>query len=134
MRVAVLASGEGTNLQALLDRVHGRDGIAVVAAASDKPAAHALERARSAAVATSAFPIAAMFDRKLFSAAAKHLVDHKFDLKALMRAILQSKIYQRSSRPLPENAADTRFYSHYYARRLPADIAVRQRFRAWACR
>ena len=63
MRVAVLASGEGTNLQALLDRVHGRDGIAVVAVASDKPAARALERARSAGVATSVFPLAQYNDR-----------------------------------------------------------------------
>ena len=55
MRVAVLASGEGTNLQALLDHVHGRDGIAVVAVASDRPAARALERARSAGVVSSVF-------------------------------------------------------------------------------
>ena len=55
MRVAVLASGEGTNLQALLDHVHGRDGIAVVAVASDRPAARALERARSAGVLSSVF-------------------------------------------------------------------------------
>lgn len=55
MRVAVLASGEGTNLQALLDRVHGRDGIAVVAVASDRAGARALERARLAAVVTSVF-------------------------------------------------------------------------------
>jgi phosphoribosylglycinamide formyltransferase-1 len=45
LRVGVLASGEGTNLQALLDRVHGRDGIEVVAVGSDKPEARALERA-----------------------------------------------------------------------------------------
>ena len=56
MRVAVLASGEGTNLQALLDRIHGRDGIAVVAVASDKPAARALERARAANVPALVFP------------------------------------------------------------------------------
>ncbi|HEY3945989.1 MAG TPA: phosphoribosylglycinamide formyltransferase [Solirubrobacteraceae bacterium] len=55
MRVAVLASGEGTNLQALLDHVHGRDGIAVVAVASDRPEARALERARSAGVVSSVF-------------------------------------------------------------------------------
>src|SRR5579875_523353 len=56
MRVAVLASGAGTNLQALLDTVHGRDGIDVVAVASDKPDAPALERARAAGVAARAFP------------------------------------------------------------------------------
>ena len=45
MNVAVLASGEGTNLQALLDQVHGRDGVEIVAVASDKPEARALSRA-----------------------------------------------------------------------------------------
>ncbi len=55
MRVAVLASGEGTNLQALLDHVHGHDDVAVVAVASDRPAARALERAHCAGVVTSVF-------------------------------------------------------------------------------
>jgi phosphoribosylglycinamide formyltransferase-1 len=63
VRVAVLASGEGTNLQALLDRVHGRDGIAVVAVASDKAAARALERARAVDVPASAFPADEYDDR-----------------------------------------------------------------------
>ncbi len=56
MRVAVLASGEGTNLQAMLDRVHGRDGVSIVAVASDKSLARALERAREAGVETGLFP------------------------------------------------------------------------------
>jgi phosphoribosylglycinamide formyltransferase-1 len=55
MNVAVLASGEGTNLQALLDQVHGRDGVTIVAVASDKPGARALERARSVGVGAAAF-------------------------------------------------------------------------------
>jgi phosphoribosylglycinamide formyltransferase-1 len=63
MKVGVLASGAGTNLQALLDRVHGRDGVAVVAVASDKPEAFALERARSAGVAVSVFQRAAFGER-----------------------------------------------------------------------
>jgi phosphoribosylglycinamide formyltransferase 1 len=57
MRVAVLASGTGTNLQALLDTVHGREGIEIVAVASDKPSARALERATAAGVATRVFAI-----------------------------------------------------------------------------
>ncbi|HEY4826809.1 MAG TPA: phosphoribosylglycinamide formyltransferase [Solirubrobacteraceae bacterium] len=56
MKVAVLASGTGTNLQALLDEVHGRDGIEIVAVASDKADAPALERARRAGVAVASFP------------------------------------------------------------------------------
>lgn len=55
MRIGVLASGTGTNLQALLDTVHGRHGIEVVAVGSDKPDARALERAREAGVASSVF-------------------------------------------------------------------------------
>ena len=54
MNLGVLASGSGTNLQALLDTVH-REGHPVVAVASDKPDARALERARGAGVATRVF-------------------------------------------------------------------------------
>ncbi len=56
MKLAVLASGEGTNLQALIDRVHGRDEIEIVAVASDKPDARALTRAREAGIAAEVFP------------------------------------------------------------------------------
>jgi phosphoribosylglycinamide formyltransferase-1 len=54
-RLVVLASGNGSNLQAILDRVHGQDGIRVVGVGSDKPEARALERARSAGVETATF-------------------------------------------------------------------------------
>jgi phosphoribosylglycinamide formyltransferase 1 len=63
MNVAVLASGTGTNLQALLDQVHGRDGIEIVAVASDKPDAPALDRAGRAGVAVAAFASEAFPDR-----------------------------------------------------------------------
>lgn len=55
MRVAVLASGTGTNLQAILDRVHGRGQVEVVGVASDKPGARALERAADAGIDTGVF-------------------------------------------------------------------------------
>ena len=42
MNVGVLASGTGTNLQALIDRAHGREGVVVRGVASDKPEAQAL--------------------------------------------------------------------------------------------
>ena len=51
----MLASGNGSNLQAILDRLHGRDGIEVVAVGSDKPGAFAIERARSAKIETATF-------------------------------------------------------------------------------
>jgi len=64
MKVAVLASGAGTNLQALIDRAHGRDGVEIVAVASDRPGASALARARRAGIDANAFP------RERFSARA----------------------------------------------------------------
>jgi phosphoribosylglycinamide formyltransferase-1 len=54
-RIAVLASGTGTNLQAILDGLHGRDGIEVACVASNKPEAPALERATDAGVETGVF-------------------------------------------------------------------------------
>jgi phosphoribosylglycinamide formyltransferase 1 len=55
-KLVVLASGSGTNLQAILDRLHGREGVEVVGVGSDKPEARALERARAAGVETEVFP------------------------------------------------------------------------------
>jgi phosphoribosylglycinamide formyltransferase-1 len=63
LRVGVLASGTGTNLQAILDRVHGREGIEVVAVGANVPGAQALERARRADVPTRTFPLEAFADR-----------------------------------------------------------------------
>ncbi len=63
MKVAVLASGAGTNLQALIDRVHGRDEVELVAVASDQPAAGALSRARAADVASAVFALRDYADR-----------------------------------------------------------------------
>jgi hypothetical protein len=61
---------------------------------------------------------------KLLGALAGYLVEQKFDLKELMRAILRSQTYQRASQPLPGNAAEKRFYSHYYPRRVMAEVAL----------
>lgn len=63
LRVAVLVSGEGSNLQAILDQVHGRDGIEVVAVASNRAGARGLERARAAGVETGVFEASAYPDR-----------------------------------------------------------------------
>jgi phosphoribosylglycinamide formyltransferase 1 len=63
MKVGVLASGAGTNLQALIDRAHGRDGVELVAVASDKPDAPALERGRGAGIATAVFAGSDFADR-----------------------------------------------------------------------
>jgi phosphoribosylglycinamide formyltransferase 1 len=62
LRVGVLASGGGTNLQALLEGVHEREAR-IVAVATDQPDALALERARIAAVPAATFPRDAYPDR-----------------------------------------------------------------------
>jgi phosphoribosylglycinamide formyltransferase-1 len=62
-RIAVLVSGEGTNLQAILDTLHGRElttsrgaeRLEVAAVAASRPEARGLERARRAAVETAVF-------------------------------------------------------------------------------
>lgn len=54
-RVAVLASGEGTNLQALIDHVHGHDGIEIVGVLGSKAAIGALGRAEAAGIETAVF-------------------------------------------------------------------------------
>ena len=69
LRLAVLASGTGTNLQAILDTVHGDKGIEVVAVAGDEPEAPALERARGAGVEVGVFEEGAYADRRARDAA-----------------------------------------------------------------
>lgn len=61
---------------------------------------------------------------KLLTEAANYLSTKKYDLKELMRAILQSETYQRSSVPLSENKNDKRFYSRYYPKRLMAEVLL----------
>jgi hypothetical protein len=61
-------------------------------------------------------------NEELLTAAAEYLVAQQFDLKSLMKIILQSNAYQRSSQPLPGNQAEQRFYSRYYPRRMMAEV------------
>jgi len=56
--IAVLVSGSGTNLQAILDTVHGQEGIEVVAVASSRAGVAALERAGRAGVPAAVFDAA----------------------------------------------------------------------------
>jgi len=52
----------------------------------------------------------------------RELVDSGFDLRHVMKRILNSRTYQLSSATVPGNTTDRRFFSHYYARRLPAEV------------
>lgn len=60
----------------------------------------------------------------LLHALADHLVQSKFDLKSLMREILNSEAYQRSSSPRPSNRAEHHYYSRFYPRRLSAEVML----------
>jgi phosphoribosylglycinamide formyltransferase-1 len=68
-RIAVLVSGGGTNLQAILDKLHGRDGIEIACVGSNKADALALTRAQRAGVATGVFPAEEYPDREARDAA-----------------------------------------------------------------
>lgn len=63
-------------------------------------------------------------NEELLAAASRYLVENRFDLKQLMRLILQSATYQRSSEVLAGNQAETRFYSRYYPRRMMAEVML----------
>jgi phosphoribosylglycinamide formyltransferase-1 len=83
--LAVLASGAGSNLQAILDALHGGpEGIVVAAVGSNVPDAPALDRARRAGVPTAAFPLADFPDREARDAAlADWLAGHDVRLVVL---------------------------------------------------
>jgi Protein of unknown function (DUF1553)/Protein of unknown function (DUF1549) len=58
----------------------------------------------------------------LMDALCVSLKEHKYDLKSLMRLILNSETFQRSSSTTAANKDDRKFFSHYYPRRLMAEI------------
>jgi hypothetical protein len=63
-------------------------------------------------------------NEELLTALADYLVEQQFDLQALMRVILQSETYQRSSATVAGNEADERYYSRYFPRRLMAEVLL----------
>jgi len=52
----------------------------------------------------------------------QYLIEQRYDLRALMRQIMNSETYQRSSVPLEGNQADRKYFSHYYPKRLMAEV------------
>jgi phosphoribosylglycinamide formyltransferase-1 len=85
IRVAVLASGSGTNLQALLDAsAAGRVDARIAVVLSNLPDARALERARAAGVATEVVPSRGVTDRAAYDALlVERLRAHEPDLVCL---------------------------------------------------
>ena len=83
-RLGVLVSGEGSNLQAVLDSLHGREGIEVACVGASRPDAPALARARGAGVPTGVFAAGDHPDRAVRDEAlAEFLTAHGVDLVVL---------------------------------------------------
>jgi phosphoribosylglycinamide formyltransferase-1 len=106
--IGVLVSGEGTNLQALIDA-----GLPIVAVASNKAGARALERAEAVGITTCVFELEDYSDREVRDAAmADWLVDHGVDLVVcagymhlLRRCFLErfpGRVINTHSAPLPQ--------------------------------
>ena len=58
---------------------------------------------------------------ELMDALAADFVKSGYDVKRLIRIIMDSRLYQLDSQPTKGNAPDDRFYSHYHVKRLPAE-------------
>ena len=106
--IGVLVSGEGTNLQALIDAT-----LPIVAVASNKPGVRALERAEAAGITTRIFEVDDYPDREARDAAmADWLVEHGVDLVVcagymhlLRGSFLErfpGRVVNTHSAPLPE--------------------------------
>jgi hypothetical protein len=63
-------------------------------------------------------------NEELLVALTRDFVGGHYDVKKLIRTIMNSAAYQRSSQPLSGNEADDRFYSHYLVRRLSAEVIL----------
>jgi hypothetical protein len=61
---------------------------------------------------------------ELLDALAKHFLDSNYDLKSLVRVIAQSHAYQLSAMPNEHNAVDRQAYSHYYPKRMTAEVLL----------
>jgi phosphoribosylglycinamide formyltransferase-1 len=77
VKVGVLVSGAGTNLQALLDTVHGSDGVEIAGVASNDASAPALARAEAAGVAGETFALGDFQDRATRDAAMARWLDER---------------------------------------------------------
>ena len=60
----------------------------------------------------------------LFAALTRDFVDRRYDVRHLIRTIMNSTTYQLTSTPTATNAADLKYHSHYLARRLPAEVIL----------
>lgn len=61
---------------------------------------------------------------ELLEALAQHFKDNGYDLKAVVRAITTSAAYQLEAMPNAVNAADRQNFSHFYPKRLNAEVLL----------
>lgn len=61
---------------------------------------------------------------ELLDALAKHFLNSGYDLKSLVRAITQSHTYQLSAMPNAHNGIDRQAYSHFYPKRMTAEVLL----------
>jgi hypothetical protein len=57
----------------------------------------------------------------LMDALAKDFTESGYNLKHLMRTIMESRLYQLDSQPIEANVADRRYYSHFEVKRISAE-------------
>ncbi|MDF1752744.1 MAG: DUF1549 and DUF1553 domain-containing protein [Verrucomicrobiales bacterium] len=61
---------------------------------------------------------------ELLEALAQEFIESKFDLKAIVKTITQSHTYQLDSQPNEHNAVDRQNYSHFYPKRMQAEVLL----------
>ena len=86
MKIAVLASGSGTNLQALIDQLHQDEssGVEIAVVISDRKKAYALTRAEEAGIPTYVVRVRNFPDRDAFDAEISKILDrHEVELIVL---------------------------------------------------
>ncbi|MDB5391280.1 MAG: hypothetical protein JWM11_6926, partial [Planctomycetaceae bacterium] len=59
---------------------------------------------------------------ELLDALAKDFIDHKFDMRHMIRQIVTSRTYQLDSLPTDGNKYDQQNYARFYARRLVSEV------------
>lgn len=79
-------------------------------------------------------------NEQLLNALTDHMREVRFDLKAFTRTILNSRVYQLSSRTNPSNESDVQSFSHAVYKAMPAEVlldaisqstSVAEKFTGW---
>jgi len=63
-------------------------------------------------------------NEELFAAVTKDFVAHGYDIRRLIRQIMNSATYQRSAEANATNKDDVRYFSKYNVKRLPAEVLL----------